>query len=281
MTNTMLITGASSGIGLATALKFAQNGWQVYAGTRNVERDQSQYGEHELLHFREIDVARPDTQKSVLDEIEQKQGQLDVLFCNAGIGYIRALGQAPLDEIQHIFNTNVYGVMQTIQAALPIMQKAGRGHIIATSSVGGLVGQPMNEIYCASKFAVEGLLESLATYYKPFFNIDVTLLEPGAIATNFVQSVMGHVANTGGVLDDAYKPVIEQYTQSFLGRNTEPQTAESVAEVMWDLVAMEEKPLRIRTSERAEQFAGIKTQSDPTGLAGVRFIRELQLGITE
>jgi NAD(P)-dependent dehydrogenase (short-subunit alcohol dehydrogenase family) len=277
----MLITGASSGIGLATALKFAQNGWHVYAGTRNVEREQSQYAEHETLYFREIDVERPNTLKNVLEEIEQKQEQIDVLFCNAGIGYLRALGQAPMEEIQHIFNTNVYGVMQTIQAALPMMQRAGRGHIVATSSVGGLVGQPMNEIYCASKFAVEGLLESLATYYKPFFNIDVTLLEPGAIATNFVQSVMGHVASTGGVLDDEYKPVIEQYTRSFLGRNAEPQTAESVAEVMWELAAMEEKPLRLRTSERAEKFAEIKTKSDPTGLAGVRLIRELQLGIKE
>ncbi|MBP3965300.1 SDR family oxidoreductase [Paenibacillus lignilyticus] len=281
MSKTILITGASAGIGLATALKFAQNGWIVYAGTRQLERDQEQYARYDNLHFREMEVTDPDAIRTVVDEIKREQKQLDVLFCNAGIGYLRALGQAPMQEIEHIFDTNVFGVMHTIQAALPMMQKAGHGHIIATSSVGGLVGQPMNEIYCASKFAIEGLFESLATYYKPFFNIDVTLLEPGAIATNFTQSVLGHVASTGGIPEDEYKPIIDQYTKSFLSRNAEPQSADAVAEVMWELVAMEEKPLRIRTSERAEQFAHYKTQNDPTGLDGVRGIRKLQLGIED
>jgi len=279
MSNTMLITGASSGIGLATALKFSRNGWTVYAGTRNVVRDQERYAEFENLRFRDMDVNNPDALKLVLEEIDEKQDRIDVLFCNAGIGYLRALGQAPMEDIQHIFNTNVFGVMQNIQAVLPLMRKAGKGHIIATSSVGGLIGQPMNEIYCASKFAVEGLLESLATYYKPFFNIDITLLEPGAIATNFVQSVMGQLSSSGGILEDEYKPVIDRYTQSFSTRNAEPQTAESVADVVWDLVAMEEKPLRVRTSERAEQFVHPKTQADPTGLESVRNIRRIQLGL--
>lgn len=271
------ITGASSGIGLASALKFANEGWTVYAGTRHLERDQELYRNVDNLHFVELEVTQPDSIQRVIDQIDQEHGTLDVLFCNAGFGYLRALGQAPFTDIERIFDTNVYGVMHTIRAALPLLRKTGYGHIVATSSVGGLIGQPMNEIYCASKFAVEGLLESLATYYKPQFNIDITLLEPGAIATEFNKTVLGHVADTGGILEDEYKPILDAYTGTFLKRNVEPQTAESVADVMWDLVQLETKPLRLRTSERAEEFVSRKVSTDPTGLEGVLHIRKIQL----
>ncbi|WP_042200414.1 SDR family oxidoreductase [Paenibacillus camerounensis] len=273
------ITGASSGIGLATALLFAREGWTVYAGTRNLERDQELYLDKSNLHFVQLEVTDPASIQAVTGRIAHEHGTLDVLFANAGYGYLRALGQAPMEDIHRVFETNVYGVMQTIQAALPLLQKSGNAHIVATSSVGGLVGQPMNEIYCASKFAVEGLLESLATYYKPQFNIDVTLLEPGAIATEFTKTVMGHVAVTGGILEDEYKPVIDAYTAAFLQRNVEPQTAESVADVMWELVHMETKPVRIRTSERAEAFVAHKVKADPTGLDGVLSTRKIQLNM--
>ncbi|WP_379157886.1 SDR family oxidoreductase [Paenibacillus sp. sgz5001063] len=273
------ITGASSGIGLSSALKFASEGWTVYAGTRNLERDQERYSQVADLKFVEMEVTEPDSIQGVMDQIEQEQGRLDVLFCNAGFGYLRALGQAPIEDIHRVFDTNVYGVMHTIRAALPLLRKTGYGHIVATSSVGGLVGQPMNEIYCASKFALEGLLESMATYYKPQFNIDISLLEPGAIATEFNKTVLGHVAKTGGILEDEYKPILDAYTGTFLQRNVEPQTADSVAEVMWDLVHMEPKPLRIRTSERAEEFVARKVSTDPTGLEGVLSTRRIQLNM--
>ncbi|CAH1219447.1 3-phenylpropionate-dihydrodiol/cinnamic acid-dihydrodiol dehydrogenase [Paenibacillus auburnensis] len=279
MSKIICITGASSGIGLASALKFAREGWTVYAGTRNPARDQELYRETGNLHFVHLEVTDPDSIQLVVDEISRKHGSLDVLFCNAGFGYLRALGQAPVEDIHRVFDTNVYGVMHTIRAALPLLRKSGNGHIVATSSVGGLVGQPMNEIYCASKFAVEGLLESLATYYKPQFNIDVTLLEPGAIATEFNKTVLGHVSDTGGILEDEYKPVIDAYTATFLQRNVEPQTAESVADVMWELVHMETKPVRIRTSERAEAFVSRKVSTDPTGLEGVLSTRKIQLNM--
>ncbi|SFS31556.1 SDR family oxidoreductase [Marininema halotolerans] len=277
MDKVMCITGASSGIGLATALKFAEEGWRVYAGTRNVQRDQQQYADKKNLQFIEMDVAHPDSLEGAFDQIRETEDHIDVLFCNAGVGYLRSLGQASVEEIQQIFNTNVYGVMHTIRAGLPLLQKADRGYLLATSSVGGLVGQPMNEIYCASKFAVEGLLESLATYYPPFFNIDVTLLEPGAIDTNFGQTVMENLQASGGIIEDEYKPVIDAYINTFRKRHVEPQTPESVANVVYHLVQMETKPLRVRSSEAAESFSRFKTEKDPTGLEGMYNTRKLQL----
>ncbi|WP_152393474.1 SDR family oxidoreductase [Paenibacillus guangzhouensis] len=279
MNKIICITGASSGVGLATALTFAKNGWSVYAGTRNLERDQALYAAEENLHFLEIDVVDPASIERAMRVISDEQGRIDLLFCNAGFGFIRTLGQASFEQIQSVFDTNVYGVMHTIRAALPLLTQAESGHIVATSSVGGLVGQPLNEIYCASKFAVEGLLESLATYYKPLFNIDVTLIEPGAIATQFVQTAMDQVAQTGGVLDDEYKPIVQTYIDSFTKRNAVPQTPESIADLMLELTRMEIKPLRLRTSEAAERFVHHKVQEDPTGLQGIAQTRRIQLGI--
>ncbi|BBH24186.1 short-chain dehydrogenase/reductase [Paenibacillus baekrokdamisoli] len=279
MNKVIAITGASAGIGLATALKFASNGWRVYAGTRNLARDQEQYGDVENLQFLEMEVTRPETLQSAFDVIEQEHGRIDVLFCNAGYGFLRALGQATTEEIEAVFNTNVHGVINTIKAGLPLLRKSTCGHIVATSSVGGLVGQPFNEIYCASKFAIEGLLEGMATYYKPLFNIDITLLEPGAIATNFNSTVLGQIQQTGGIRDDEYKAIIESYIHNFSTRNSVPQTAESVADVMADLVNMETKPLRIRTSEAAEKFVAYKIGNDPSGLDGMLNTRKLQLNL--
>ncbi|SEU10311.1 SDR family oxidoreductase [Paenibacillus sp. NFR01] len=280
MNRTIAITGASTGIGLATALRFARSGWTVYAGTRNLERERAAYSEETSLHWLEMEVTDPASLERAFAEIAHSTGgKLDVLFCNAGYGYLRALGQAPLEEIRQVFDTNVYGVMNTIQAALPLLREAGYGHILATSSVGGLVGQPFNEIYCASKFAVEGLLESLATYYKPLFNIDVTLIEPGAIATQFVQTVYKHLGETGGILEDEYKPLIDAYTANFAKRASVPQTADSVAEVVFDVVLGEDKPLRVRTSEAAEAFVRHKVEKDPSGTEGVLGTRKLHLGL--
>jgi len=279
MNKIIAITGASSGIGLATALKFAEEGWIVYAGTRSVERDQEKYSGQPNLHFVEMEVTKPESLEKAFEIISQRHGHMDVLFCNAGFGLLRTLGQASFEEIQAVFDTNVYGVMHTIRAGLPLLRKAESGHVIATTSVGGLVGQPLNEIYCASKFAVEGLLESLATYYKPTFNIDVTLLEPGAIATQFNNTVFAHVEKTGGIPDDEYKQIYDTYIDTFSKRNSVPQTSESVAEVVLKLVNMETKPLRIRTSDPAETFVSYKVSNDPTGLEGMLNTRKLQLGL--
>ncbi|MBM7565108.1 SDR family oxidoreductase [Paenibacillus sacheonensis] len=277
MSKVIAITGASSGIGLASALKLAENGWTVYAGTRQVERERELYGDKANLLFIEMEVTDPSSLEAAFKEIESAHGRLDVLFCNAGFGYLRSLGQADPADIARVFDTNVYGVMHAIRAALPLLRQADPGYIIATTSVGGLVGQPFNEIYCASKFAVEGLIESLATYYKPTFNIDLTLLEPGAVATNFNGTVFDQIRQTGGILDDEYKPMLTRYTETFQARNSVPQTPEAVADVVLELLGMETKPLRIRTSEMAEAFCRFKVEQDPTGLDGLLNTRKLHL----
>ncbi|PLT44948.1 Short-chain dehydrogenase/reductase SDR [Paenibacillus pasadenensis] len=273
------ITGASSGIGLATALRLAGEGHAVYAGTRHPERDQAAYAGTPNLTFLEMEVTDPASLERAFRLIDERHGKLDALFCNAGYGMLRTLEQADMEDVRRLFETNVFGVMSTIRAALPLLKRSDNGYVLVTSSVGGLVGQPFNELYCSSKFALEGLLESLATYYKPAFNIDVTLIEPGAVATAFSGTVMDQVSRTGGILEDEYKPLLTRYLDRFASRTSVPQTGEDVAGIVSALLAMEEKPLRVRTSEAAEAFARFKTMQDPDGLQGLRNTRKLHLDL--
>jgi NAD(P)-dependent dehydrogenase (short-subunit alcohol dehydrogenase family) len=157
------------------------------------------------------------------------------------------------------------------KAVLPTMREARSGRIINISSVGGLVGQPFNDFYCAAKFAVEGYTESLASYVGPAFGIHFSLIEPGGISTAFADNVMAHLGATGGILDDAYKPLLEAYiggarARAEAGSTFAYQTADDVAERVMAVLQSEAPPLRTRTSEWSETFTQLKTQADPDGL---------------
>ena len=276
----MLITGASSGIGLATARRFAESGWTVYAGVRERTETLEDFSSTHL-RFITLDVTDTTSLKAASHQIEQEVGHLDVLFCNAGQGLLRAIGQATSYEIHQLFETNVFGVMRTIEQCLPLLKAAPHGsHLLATSSTSGLVGQPLNEIYCASKFAVEGLLESLATYYKPFFSIDVTLIEPGAVETNFTATVLDQLEQSGGLHEDDFKPIVENYLRLYRKHHATRQASNEIAELVYTLVHMKEpKPLRVRTTPVDEAFVAHKTSADPSGLIGITKTRQLTLNL--
>lgn len=99
---------------------------------------------------------------------------------------------------------NFWGVMRCTKAVLPAMRAAKPGHVVNISSVGGLVGQPFNEIYCGAKFAVEGFTEALTSYVTPGFGVNFSLIEPGGIATQFANTVLKEIGETGGMLEDDY-----------------------------------------------------------------------------
>jgi NAD(P)-dependent dehydrogenase (short-subunit alcohol dehydrogenase family) len=163
---------------------------------------------------------------------------------------------------------NFMGVMRCTKAVLPHMRTARSGHVVNISSVGGLVGQPFNEIYCAAKFAVEGYTESLACYVTPSFGINFTSVEPGGIRTEFVANVMAQVAGSGGVLDDEYKPILDKYLGAARNRQAASsayQTADEAAAVVVDVIEAESPPIRVRTSAWAEEFTKLKTLADPDG----------------
>ncbi len=273
MSKIILITGTSSGLGSSVAVQAAKSGHTVYASMRNLEKrsalDDLAAQEKVDLSVVQLDVQDTASINAAVDAIIEKEGRIDVLINNAGAGFVRTTEQATEEEIKWVMDVNLMGVVRCTKAVIPHMRVARAGHIITVSSVGGLVGQPFNEIYCAAKYAVEGFSEALACYVTPSFGINFTLVEPGGIQSEFAASVLKQVAATGGMLDDEYLPILQQYIGGAESRQDGSdiyQTAEQVAGVIMNCIESENPPIRTRTSEWGEQFTRLKTELDPTGL---------------
>ena len=157
----ILITGVSTGIGFETALLLAKEGHKVYATMRNLSRSAKLKDEAKrrsvVLDVLSLDVQNETSIADCVAQIIDREKTIDVLINNAGAGFIRTMEQATMKEINQVMDVNFYGVIRCTKAVLPFMRRQRSGHIINISSVGGIVGQPVNEIYCAAKFALEGL----------------------------------------------------------------------------------------------------------------------------
>jgi Short-chain alcohol dehydrogenase of unknown specificity len=274
MTRNVLITGTSTGVGFESAILFAQKGYKVYATMRNVskatvllEKAKSENLTIEILH---LDVTDLSSIKAAVNTIIEKDGKIDVLVNNAGAGFAKTTEQASEEEIRWVTEANYHGVVFCTQAVLPFMRKQKSGQIINVTSIGGLVGQPFNELYCGAKFAVEGYMEALATYITDAFNINITNVEPGGISTEFMASAIGKTAINGQFASGEYLPIFEKYMAGSQKRAKESkdqvyQTGLEVAEVILHVAQSDNPPLRIRTSKWAEEFCSLKTSADPDG----------------
>jgi NAD(P)-dependent dehydrogenase (short-subunit alcohol dehydrogenase family) len=215
MNKVMLVTGTSTGLGVGIAVVAAKAGFAVYATMRNLSKrgqlDAALAEAGVSAKVLALDVETADSVNAAVAEVLKAEGRIDVLVNNAGVGFARTLEQATEADMQWVLNVNVMGVIRAIKAVLPAMRAQGSGRVINISSVGGLVGQPFHEVYCGSKFAVEGITESLATYVTPEFGIHFTAVEPGGIRSEFAAGVMRNIAETGGMIEDAYLPVLQRY----------------------------------------------------------------------
>ena len=177
MNKVVLITGASSGFGKATAERLAAKGYIVYGTSRNKVQ-------HSDIHFIVMDVRDRETVKNGVAKVVEEQGRIDVVVNNAGMGIGGSLEMATSEEIELQMGTNFRGCVNVCQAVLPVMRGQGSGQIINLSSIGGVMGLPYQGFYSASKFAIEGFTEALAAEVKGF-GIKVSMVEPGDFATNF------------------------------------------------------------------------------------------------
>ena len=280
MPKVILITGTSTGLGVATAVQAAQAGHTVYATMRNTQKrgtlDAAAQVAGVSLNVLQLDVQDTGSVNAAVDTVITEQGRIDVLINNAGMGYVRSLEQAEESDIQKILDINYTGVTRCIKAVMPHMRKARAGHVINISSVGGLVGQPFNEIYCGAKFAVEGLTEAMASYITPAFGIHFTAVEPGGIASEFANTVLEQVEQTGGMLEDEYLPILQKYITGSQNRQETGiyQTADVVAAIVMKVMGSEQPPVRTRTSEWSEDFSKLKTGLDPDGLRQQSLVAE-------
>jgi NADP-dependent 3-hydroxy acid dehydrogenase YdfG len=182
MKRVILITGASSGMGKEAAKKLILEGHTVYTAARRINQmlDLQEMGGHPL----KMDVTDEADIEHVVNTIIEKEGKIDVLWNNAGFGLYGSVEDVSLDDARKEFEVNVFGMAAMTQKVVPFMRKAKSGTIINTSSMGGKMYFPMGAWYHASKHAVEGLSDCLRLELKQF-NINVVVLEPGFIATEF------------------------------------------------------------------------------------------------
>jgi len=270
MKKVALITGTSTGLGISLAIQLAQKGFKVFATMRNINKQsflqKAVKDAGVSLEVKQLDVQDMSSIERCVSEIILQEGQIDVLVNNAGAGFVRTTEQATEKEIQWVMDVNFMGVVRCTKAIIPHMRKAKSGHIINISSVGGLVGQPFNEIYCAAKFAIEGYTESMASYIQPSFNINFTVVEPGGIRSEFANSALQQFQSMGGMKDDEYQPILENYIAGAQSRSEGVyQSSEQVANVVIECIVNPNPPVRIRTSTWSEEFCSLKTQADPTG----------------
>ncbi len=249
-----LITGTSTGIGLATAVRAARAGFRTVATLRDPARADRLREAGADLDIRALDVTDPESVRAAFEGVLADYGRLDVLVNNAGAGHVGTLEQEPVSAVRETMEVNFFGVVETTKAALPAL-RASRGRVLTVTSIGGAVGQPFNEAYCAAKFAVEGMMESLAPVAAAQ-GVTVCVVEPGAVATEFVNNigVDERLFAEAGPYAESLRKYIANVTKSFEGA----QTADEVAEVILDAMTADAPAFRIQTSKQAGEFTGLK-----------------------
>jgi len=258
----LLITGTSSGIGLSTSVVAAKHGYRVVATMRNLDgagplRAAADEAGVEL-DVRRLDVTDQTSITTCIDGVVADHGHLDVVVNNAGAGHIGTIENESLDDVRQVMEVNFFGVVAVTKAVIPHL-RASHGRIVTVTSVGGAVGQPFNEAYCAAKFAVEGFMESLAPVAESL-GVGVAVVEPGPVATEFVNNIG---ADPDKLFAEAgpYEPALQAYIGHVMGEFSSPsslQTAHQVAEEMMPAIRPDSPAFRFQTSHWAREFVARK-----------------------
>ena len=259
----IIVTGSSSGIGLESALSLARNGYITYATMRSPEKDTSikTAVQKEGLPVRvvQLDVTDDNSVKNAVDHIISEAGRIDVLVNNAGYSLGGALEDLSMEEIKSQYETNLFGLIRVIQAVLPTMRKQRSGRILNISSGTGIFGFPGISAYVSTKFAVEGLSESIAYELEPF-GIKVILIEPGFVKTNFEHAMV--VAKKAEDPTSPYSELMQKLmaNASELAKNA--SNAELVANVIVDAASNPNPRLRYLAGKDVESWAAGKKNMD-------------------
>ncbi|XP_068727226.1 retinol dehydrogenase 8-like [Montipora capricornis] len=284
----VLISGCSSGIGLATAVYLAKDDekrFKVYATMRNLTKkgqleDEGKENIGDTLIIKQMDVCSDESVNKAVKEILDAEGKIDVLFNNAGIGIIGiSLEFVPMEMVKELFEVNYFGALRLIQAVIPSMKARQSGVIINNSSHYGIVGVPFVEIYCSSKFAIEGLTESIAPIMQ-HFNIRCCLLEPGPVRTMIIPKAEDWCQNSveAPAADPKTRTMIELVTTNVkMEVERCMQDCEEVAQYVKEIILGEKCDLRYQTNEKFGSLEVAAKLVDPTGNKSVDIINKRYL----
>lgn len=247
MSKTILITGASSGIGKETAKYFRDKNWNVVATMRNPDDASELAGENVLIT--KLDILDSDTIKNSVSKAKERFGSIDVLLNNAGYGSYGPLEGTPMTELKKQFDVNFFGLVELTQEVLPIMRGQKSGIIMNVSSIGGRMAFPFGSLYHSSKWAVEGLSEALQYEVRLFGGI-VKIIEPGGVKTNF--GGRSFVFSNNEKLDE-YQPMVQAFQKALSDIDySNSQEPYEVAEVIWQAATDNKDQLRYVSGTQAK-----------------------------
>ncbi|MGC1131443.1 MAG: SDR family oxidoreductase [Nitrososphaeraceae archaeon] len=248
-----VVTGSSSGIGLETSFVLARNDFITYATMRTPEKDVGikTTVEKEKLPIKvvQLDITDDDSVGNAIKMITSDAGKIDVLVNNAGYGLGGALEDLSMEEIKDQYETNLFGLIRVTQSVLPTMRRQRSGVIVNLSSGAGIFGYPGGSAYVSTKFAVEGLSESIAYELEPF-GIKVVLIEPGFIRTNFANAMV--VAKKAQDPASAYSQMMQRIAATSSELAKSGSSADLVAKVILDAVTNPNPSLRYLVGKDVE-----------------------------
>lgn len=262
-----LISGCSSGIGFATALEMARNGFFVYATMRDLEKSENLKNivnaESLSVSILEMDVGKQETIDVVIEKILQEKGRIDVLVNNAGFMRMGSLEDMSMEYFIDQMDTDFFGPIRLLKKVIPVMREQKSGHIFNIGSIAGKVGMALSSAYVSSKFALEGLTEVLRGELGPY-NIKATIIEPGVVKTNFIENMKKKKIPDGIIEKSAYKDMMKMMynvTDQIFEKATFDGTG--VANVILDVLKNKPDTLRIACGgagqllvDKRNQFAG-------------------------
>jgi NAD(P)-dependent dehydrogenase (short-subunit alcohol dehydrogenase family) len=254
-----VVTGSSSGIGFEIALMLARNGFQTYATMRNLAKSENIKSiaskENLPIYIEQLDVADNKSVTNAIQAIVSKANGIDVLVNNAGYALTGAFEDLAIEEIKAQYETNLFGLIRTTQTVLPIMRKQKSGAIVNISSGAGRFGYPGGSAYVSTKFAVEGLSESMAYELEPF-GIKVILVEPGVIKTNIANGMV--IAEKSQNLNSPYSQIMRKMSTSFEHMLENASSPDVVAKVVLKAVTSENPSLRYLAGKDVEMWIDAK-----------------------
>jgi NAD(P)-dependent dehydrogenase (short-subunit alcohol dehydrogenase family) len=248
-----LVTGSSRGIGFVTSTTLARNGFLTYASMRNLDKEKEirLVVDKEKIPLKtiQLDVTDSNSVDNAIKSIMDQSGRIDVLVNNAGYGLVGAFEELSMEEIKQQYETNLFGVIRVTQAVLPIMRKQKSGIIVNMSSGAGRFGYPNGSAYVSTKFALEGLTESVAYEVEPF-GIKIVLVEPGFVRTNFSNVVAKKSQST----NSQYSKMTEKMAASIEQMKLKSCPPELVANVVLEVVTSKNPNLRYLAGKDVEKW---------------------------
>jgi NAD(P)-dependent dehydrogenase (short-subunit alcohol dehydrogenase family) len=257
-----VVTGSSTGIGFETALLLARSGFHTYASMRDLKKSKNiaeiAKTENLPLTVVQLDVKDDTSVKDAIGKIIAESKRIDVLVNNAGYGLFSPLEDVTLDQVKEQFETNFFGAIRVMHEVIPTMRRQRNGTIVNVSSLVGRIGLPLSSAYVATKFALEGLSESIR-YELNEFGINIILIEPGVIKTNSIENLK--TADTTLKSESPYADLVDRISKEFGKMMDNSSSPKLVAEAILHAITSKEPKIRYVVGDDAESMMKIRKNS--------------------